>query len=84
MSAVARLLRRAGGRWAARPALASGAALLVPLVFAGPRSVAPVGAGPAGLAAAAAGVWWVPARRRTRPGRRACRSIRSVPRGGPF
>ncbi|MFE4371209.1 diacylglycerol/lipid kinase family protein [Streptomyces sp. NPDC056835] len=47
-------------RWAARLALAAGAAaLLVLLVFAGLRSVALVGVGLAGLAVTAAAVWWV-------------------------
>lgn len=50
-------------RWAARLALAAGtAAVLVLLVVAGLRSVALVGVGLAGLAATAAGVWWVLAR----------------------
>ncbi|MFG2097585.1 diacylglycerol/lipid kinase family protein [Streptomyces sp. NPDC048612] len=47
-------------RWAARLALAAGAAaLLVLLVFAGLRSVALVGVGLAGLVLTAAGLWWV-------------------------
>ncbi|MER8070857.1 diacylglycerol kinase family protein [Streptomyces sp. NPDC094034] len=47
-------------RWAARLALVAGAgALLVPLVFAGLRSIVLVGVGLAGVAVAAAGVWWV-------------------------
>ncbi|MEU8786665.1 diacylglycerol kinase family protein [Streptomyces sp. NPDC048637] len=47
-------------RWAARLALAAGtAALLVLLVFAGLRSFVLVGVGLAGLAATAAGLWWV-------------------------
>jgi len=51
-------------RWGARLALAAGtAAVLVLLVVAGLRSVALVGVGLAGLAATAAGVWWVLARR---------------------
>jgi diacylglycerol kinase family enzyme len=50
-------------RWAARLALAAGtAAVLVLLVVAGLRSVVLVGVGLAGLAATAAGVWWVLAR----------------------
>ncbi|MGY5138728.1 diacylglycerol kinase, partial [Streptomyces nigrescens] len=50
-------------RWAARLALAAGtAALLVLLVFAGLRSIVLVGVGLAGLAATAAGLWWVLAR----------------------
>ncbi|MEU3987860.1 diacylglycerol kinase family protein [Streptomyces platensis] len=51
---------RVDRRWAARLALAAGtAALLVLLVFAGIRSIALVGVGVAGLAATAAGLWWV-------------------------
>ncbi|MFE1175429.1 diacylglycerol/lipid kinase family protein [Streptomyces sp. NPDC058773] len=47
-------------RWAARLALVAGvAAVLVLLVFAGLRSIALVGVGLAGLAATAAGLWWV-------------------------
>ncbi|MFI0714996.1 diacylglycerol/lipid kinase family protein [Streptomyces inhibens] len=47
-------------RWAARLALAAGtAALLVLLVFAGLRSLGLVAVGLAGLAATAAGLWWV-------------------------
>ncbi|MER7152528.1 diacylglycerol/lipid kinase family protein [Streptomyces lydicus] len=52
------------GRWTARVALTAGAAaLLVLLVFAGLRSVVLLGLGAAGLAVAAAGVWWVLSRR---------------------
>ncbi|MFF4695168.1 diacylglycerol/lipid kinase family protein [Streptomyces chattanoogensis] len=51
---------RVDRRWAARLALAAGtAAVLVLLVFAGLRSIALVGVGLAGLAATAAGLWWV-------------------------
>ncbi|GFE26974.1 MULTISPECIES: diacylglycerol/lipid kinase family protein [Streptomyces] len=54
---------RVDRRWAARLALAAGtAALLVLLVFAGLRSIVLVGVGLAGLAATAAGLWWVLAR----------------------
>ncbi|SES48218.1 Diacylglycerol kinase family enzyme [Streptomyces sp. yr375] len=46
-------------RWSARLALAAGlAAVVVLLVFAGIRSVALLGAGLAGFALAAAGLWW--------------------------
>ena len=57
--------------WAARLALAGGAvALLVLLVFAGVRSLALAALGLAGLAVAAAGVWWVLAHRGPCPGAR--------------
>ncbi|SEE01615.1 Diacylglycerol kinase family enzyme [Streptomyces sp. 2224.1] len=52
------------GRWLARLSLAAGTvAVLVLLLFAGLRSVVLVGAGAAGLAVTAAGVWWVLAHR---------------------
>ncbi|MER0483839.1 diacylglycerol kinase family protein [Streptomyces sp. Edi2] len=52
------------GRWPARLSLAAGTvAVLVLLLFAGLRSVVLVGAGAAGLAVTAAGVWWVLAHR---------------------
>ncbi|MFG2138607.1 diacylglycerol/lipid kinase family protein [Streptomyces sp. NPDC048650] len=51
-------------RWYARLALvAAAAAVLAPLAFAGIRSVVLLGAGLAGLAVAAAGVWWALTRR---------------------
>ncbi|ARF53747.1 diacylglycerol/lipid kinase family protein [Streptomyces gilvosporeus] len=51
-------------RWFAVLALASGAAaVVVLLVCAGPRSIALLGLGVAGLAVAAAGVWWALTRR---------------------
>ncbi|MEU6328946.1 diacylglycerol kinase family protein [Streptomyces sp. NPDC047049] len=52
------------GRWLARLSLAAGTvAVLVLLLFAGLRSVVLVGAGAAGLAVTAAGLWWVLAHR---------------------
>lgn len=53
-----------GQRWTARLALVAGAAaVLVLLVFTGPKSIVLVGLGLAGLVVTAAGVWWVLARR---------------------
>jgi diacylglycerol kinase family enzyme len=49
----------AGRRWAARGALlAVAAGLLIPLVFAGLRSLALLGVGVVGLGVIAAGLWW--------------------------
>ncbi|MFE1770727.1 diacylglycerol kinase family protein [Streptomyces sp. NPDC059008] len=51
-------------RWSALAALAAAAAAaLVPLLFAGLRSIALLGVGLAGLAVGAAGVWWMLTRR---------------------
>ncbi|MFJ5221979.1 diacylglycerol/lipid kinase family protein [Streptomyces sp. NPDC088400] len=54
----------AAQRWSARVSLASAAlAVLLPLVFAGTGSLILVAAGLAGMAVAAAAVWWVLTRR---------------------